>query len=118
MAERLIDAEALYKSIQLVEVYRKGSVYGEDYADGACEAISECLKRIDSALTVETVEVRHAKWLKDRNTIKCSHCGFGMFRAGYYFKRGECFSANDGKFTPSYCPDCGFLMDGEKNESE
>lgn len=68
----------------------------------------------DTSLTPEEVSsfFTHARWKKDRDTIMCSNCGFGMFRNGYFFMNGQCFSANDGKYTPKYCPDCGAKMDG------
>lgn len=55
--------------------------------------------------------VAHGKWIKDRGTVKCSECGFGMFPGGYYFMGGECISANDGNFRTKFCPNCGTEME-------
>ena len=66
--------------------------------------------------TTNVVEVRHGEWVKDRATIKCSCCGFGMFQDGYFFMDGECFSTNNDKYTPNYCPNCGAKMDGKDGE--
>lgn len=115
MAKRLIDAEALDK---VIEFYQAGYSPVESRGNAFMyKALSAVRKMVADAPTVDAVVPVHAGWLKDRDTIKCSVCGFGMFRAGYYFRNGECFSSNDGKFTPSYCPSCGAIMDGEK-ESE
>ncbi|MBS6475103.1 MAG: hypothetical protein KH354_03875 [Clostridiales bacterium] len=56
--------------------------------------------------------VRHGEWVIDGYLIKCSQCGFGMFKTGYYFVNGECVSANDRKYMLHYCPHCGAKMDG------
>lgn len=66
--------------------------------------------------TADVVEVRHGEWVKDRATIKCSCCGFGMYQDGYFFMDGKCFSTNNDKYTPNYCPHCGAKMDGKDGE--
>ena len=71
------------------------------------------ISKLKEAPAADVVEVRHGEWVKDRATIKCSCCGFGMFQDGYFFMDGECFSTNNDKYTPNYCPNCGAKMDGK-----
>lgn len=47
----------------------------------------------------DVAEVKHGKWIKDRNCYTCSECGF------YYF-------ANNSK--ANYCPNCGAKIDKEE----
>ena len=74
------------------------------------------ISKLKEAPTANVVEIRHGEWVKDRATIKCSCCGFGMFQDGYFFMDGECFSTNNDKYTPNYCPHCGAKMDGKDGE--
>ena len=54
---------------------------------------------------------KHGGWDLVHGIIQCTECGYGTYRSGWHFMRGECFSANDGKFIPRYCPMCGAVMD-------
>jgi rubrerythrin len=56
------------------------------------------LRAINEEPTADVVEVKHGKWIKDKNRYTCSECGF------YYF-------ANNSK--SNYCPNCGAKMDKE-----
>lgn len=58
----------------------------------------------------KTIEPVCGEWDKDKDTIKCSKCGFGMFPDNYYFKNSDCFSANDPNYRPNFCPNCGAKM--------
>lgn len=74
------------------------------------------ISKLKEAPVADVVEVRHGEWVKDRATIKCSCCGFGMYQDGYFFMDGECFSTNNDKYTPNYCPNCGAKMGGKDGE--
>lgn len=52
----------------------------------------------------------HGHWKKDRDTIKCTVCGFGMFPNRYTFMNGVCVTDNK---LPKYCPNCGAKMYGD-----
>ena len=58
---------------------------------------------IEKQPTADVAEVRHGKWIKDRNfnddLARCSAC--------------HIFSDRQ----PNYCPNCGARMDGETNEN-
>ena len=58
-------------------------------------------------------EVVHGEWETDRDTIRCSVCGFGYFPNGYFFKDGQCI----GDLIFDRCPNCGAKMD-EKEENK
>ena len=62
--------------------------------------LKEQRKKIKAIPTADVAEVKHGKWIKDRNCYTCSECGF------YYF-------ANNSK--ANYCPNCGARMDEEEN---
>lgn len=51
-----------------------------------------------------------AQWVPDRDTIKCSKCGFGFFPSKPWFQDGVCVRMNDFDFRPNYCPNCGKKM--------
>ena len=88
---------------------------------GAIEA-TEFLTMQDAATTLQLVteapaadvsEVVHGEWETDRDTIRCSVCGFGYFPNGYFFKDGQCI----GDLIFDRCPNCGAKMD-EKEENK
>ena len=58
----------------------------------------------------DVAEVVHGEWETDRDTIRCSVCGFGYFPRGYFFKDGQCV----GGLIFVRCPQCGAKMDREK----
>ncbi len=64
-------------------------ILADDYAYAAA-------KLLDIVPTADVAEVKHGKWIKDRNCYTCSKCGF------YYF-------ANNSK--PKYCHYCGQALD-------
>lgn len=58
----------------------------------------------------------YAIWYKDRDTIKCSECGFGLFPSGTYFQDGQCISNGNECFRPKYCSNCGKPMINEEEK--
>lgn len=62
------------------------------------DIFTEVERTIDDQPTADVAEVKHGKWIKDRNRYTCSECVF------YYF-------ANNSK--ANYCPNCGAKMDKE-----
>ena len=69
---------------------------------------------IDVQPAADVEEVVHGEWETDRDTIRCSVCGFGYFPNGYFFKDGQ----GIGDLILDRCPNCGAKMDGEKEERE
>ena len=53
-------------------------------------------------------------WKKDRDTIKCTVCGFGMFPNRYTFMHGVCVTD---KKLPKYCENCGAKMGTAEEQS-
>lgn len=64
------------------------------------------------AADVATVVLGH--WKKDRDTIKCTVCGFGMFPNRYTFMHGVCVTDNK---LPKYCENCGAKMGTTEEQS-
>lgn len=60
--------------------------------------------------TVEAEPKAVGRWVKDRDTIKCPACGFGMFPIPYFFKDGVCAG---GPLIPKHCPGCGVRLENE-----
>ncbi len=54
------------------------------------------------------VPVARGHWERDRDTIKCSECGFGMFPIRPAFRDGDCVPYSG---IPNHCPDCGVRME-------
>lgn len=74
----------------------------------AAEQAASLVRKVDVG---EYAEVVHASWVKDRDTIKCTQCGLGIFPSQYIFQDGECTFANSISYRPKYCPGCGSKMD-------
>lgn len=91
-----IEREALIKDIgdNVIFTVRGGAKLPTAEMRGANKVID----RIKNQPTADVAEVKHGKWIKDRNCYTCSECGF------YYF-------ANNSK--SNYCPNCGAKMDKE-----
>lgn len=63
---------------------------------------------IEDAPAIEAEPVVYGQWVKDRDTIKCPACGFGMFPIPCFFKDGVCVG---GPLIPKHCPDCGVRLE-------
>lgn len=61
-------------------------------------------------LLKKAVEEKRAKWIRVRDLIQCSNCGFGMFPQGIFFRNGVCEACRDVNYIPKFCPDCGSKM--------
>lgn len=75
--------------------------------NSACE-IAECLRRINDAPTADVQEVKHGRWILDKEgtELVCSVCG--GFAPLNYFKYHRVRS--------EYCPNCGARIDCKKEE--
>lgn len=85
----------------------------ENYCENVCHCANEyCDKescQIWKAPAADVAPVVLGHWEKDRDTIKCTVCGFGMFPNRYTFMNGDCVPDNK---LPKYCPNCGAKMRG------
>ena len=61
----------------------------------------------------DVAPVARGHWVRDRDTIKCSECGFGMFPIRPAFRDGDCIPYSG---VPNHCPDCGVRMEVEPHE--
>ena len=73
---------------------------------GSCE-MDDAIYAIETFAASGNVPILHGRWEKDRDTIKCSVCGFGMFPIKYAFRNGQCVRDSDAR----YCPNCGAKME-------
>lgn len=64
--------------------------------------------------TADVAPVVLGHWKKDRDTIKCTVCGFGMFPNRYTFMHGVCVTDNK---LPKYCENCGAKMGTTEEQS-
>lgn len=95
MAKEYIERETIFRGLaEICEKY--WMCFGKHYG-GFAEALHNLSDELPKA---DVAEVKHGKWIKDRNCYTCSECGF------YYF-------ANNSK--ANYCPNCGARMDEEEN---
>lgn len=92
---RLIDADALTTDISFFD--------GENYHYGYSQGM------INSAPTIDAVEVVHGTWVHEfGGFVNCSECGASPLLDG----EREYVETN-------YCPNCGAKMDGEvKNDGQ
>lgn len=70
-------------------------------------------KYIESLPAADVAPVARGHWIRDRDTIKCSECGFGMFPIRPAFRDGDCIPYSG---VPNHCPDCGIRMEVEPHE--
>lgn len=85
-------------------------------ADSMCDTFYRITEIVEEAPTINPDDlVKHGRWIEDRDTHKCSICGFGLFKDHIvYFMDGECVHKGYSPFTLNYCPYCGAKMDGGK----
>jgi hypothetical protein len=102
---RLIDADALMETVFNDVVLVDGEVKGVGLI---------LAETVDSAPAADVAPVVHGHWKKDRDTIKCTVCGFGMFPNRYTFMHGVCVTDNK---LPKYCENCGAKMGTTEEQS-
>lgn len=89
-----------------------------EYCEKYCRCSNEYCDRqscpIWKAPTADVAPVVHGHWKKDRDTIKCTVCGFGMFPNRYTFMHGVCVTDNK---LPKYCENCGAKMGTTEEQS-
>lgn len=79
------------------------------------QAIDTAIETIDayeSILSTVKVDIR-SKWRKDRDTLKCTNCGFGYFPTDFFFMNSvPIITSTNGQhyFVFKYCPNCGEKM--------
>ncbi len=104
----LIDRTKVWEELKQIDWNYLSLRSGGDLTDG----IEQVYELIESAPTVDTVEVVHAKWEKDPEMrrmnghiydYRCSNCHSPAEKG--------CYNNND-KLT-NYCPNCGAKMDGD-----
>lgn len=89
----------------------------ESYPDGCVDwgfgggNVRDVIRSVPAA-DVAPVVLGH--WKKDRDTIKCTVCGFGMFPNRYTFMHGVCVTD---KKLPKYCENCGAKMGTTEEQS-
>lgn len=116
----LIDRRALLEHIKDVPTWSQ--VLGEGYRPNKYPAgmydPGDIISSVENAPSIDAVPVRRGKWIPEKDTHKCSKCGFGMFmNMGYYFMDGECIFSGGETFMHKYCPNCGAKMDGGEDDA-
>lgn len=89
---------------------------GKDYNGCRCRAcwVDDMLDEVDCFQPADVAPVVLGHWKKDRDTIKCTVCGFGMFPNRYTFMHGVCVTDNK---LPKYCENCGAKMGTTEEQS-
>lgn len=78
-------------------------------------AISDMCRSIDSMPTIDTVEVKHGRWIDDKIAFHrvCSECGAVVRQDISLVYLLECMEKVG---SLNYCPNCGCRMDLEEDE--
>jgi hypothetical protein len=106
-----IERGALLKAFGCENAVKYGNKNAEQqHKSYSSMMLYEIADEINDSPAADVAEVVHGEWETDRDTIRCSVCGFGYFPNGYFFKDGQCI----GGLIFDRCPNCGAKMDGEK----
>ena len=98
------------EAIKVIQDYGKGAISDGMTALGPVDDIVELARAMERLDAADVAPVRRGHWEKDRDFIKCSACGFGMYPNYPRFMDGACVGT--GYSEPNYCPNCGAKMDG------
>ena len=98
MPKEYIEREVALNKIKKLQKTDPATVGKKQFSEGYFCGLDEAEIVLLQTPTADVAEVKHGKWIKDRNCYTCSECGF------YYF-------ANNSK--ANYCPNCGAEMDKE-----
>ena len=78
------------------------------------QAIDSAIKAVDMLDQVTSIKLQmHSKWRKNKDTLKCTSCGFGYFPTDLFFMNGDpIITSPSGQhyFVFKYCPNCGKEM--------
>ena len=96
-------------AVKVIKNYGKGAISdGLTTLDPVDDIVA--LANAMEWLSAEDVEpVKHGRWVKDRDLIECSWCGYGMYPHYCRFHKGNCVGT--GYNEPNHCPNCGAKMD-------
>ena len=110
---RLIDADALRESFvetiaRCDEWINEANGDNKPRAEASAVAFIEAKMRLDSAPTVDAVEVKHRRWIEKHHEADgytftdrfCSECGKEIYMLNPI----------------NYCPNCGAKMDGGEDD--
>ena len=99
----------------MTEYIKREDALSKLYHDGewVCNARGT-YEAIEAIPKEDVTQAAHGTWEKDRDFIKCSACGYGMYPNYCRFMNGVC--AGVGYNEPNYCPNCGAKMEGEHND--
>lgn len=94
---KYIDIE---KAKEVIRNYGKGAISDGLKILDPVDDIFYIQKALEFIPAADAQEVKHGKWIKDRNCRTCSECDFK------YYDNGGLFN---------YCPHCGAKMNCEDN---
>ena len=61
----------------------------------------------DNIVTSTRIDIK-SKWRKDKNTLRCTNCGFGYTPDEAFYMNGTILESQ--RFVFKYCPNCGEKM--------
>lgn len=116
--ELMLAMNAGARAIENTKRYH-GAVYTKDVFSESPQEIpylqaAKVLRKASDVPGADVATVVLGHWKKDRDTIKCTVCGFGMFPNRYTFMHGVCVTDNK---LPKYCENCGAKMGTTEEQS-
>ena len=101
--KRLIDADDLDLRWLAWLRHADGSAFS-DYEQGYNDAVVSCIGQIESAPTIDAVEVVHGRWEE--------------YQVPHIMCCSECDWATGVQDDFNYCPNCGAKMDAERKDND